>query len=375
MNKEKNRALKTDFETVKMRYLNALWNGLPDDDKVNEITSKLKQKGNTLYFSDVDYESLSASAWNTVKHLKKLSLLITAYGKDKIENDKEVSETLMSILDYWLCNDFTCSVNWWYNEIDIPRYMADIGIRLKNLLNEKQKEKMNEIIGRGTLKGNEKAALYTGANLTDMMYSTILQGVFSDDCDLILSAVDRVAEEIRISKGDSEGIQNDGSYFQHGNLLCCAGSYGTVFIEGIRSFITALYGTKFSLPEEKIKIFIDNILNGHRYFHRGLGTAYFSIGRSAIYADGAWQLLLSASELSKLSGIYRGDELKAYAESFSDFSLVPEKNKYFPYAYTLTHISPNCFMGVRGAHENIVLTEVINRQNLLGYNLSYGSNT
>ena len=281
----------------------------------------------------------------------------------------------MDILDHWLENDFFCSVNWWYNEIQTPLYMARIGLCLLPWLTPKQKNKMDEIIGRGTLKGSAKATTYTGANLTDMMHSTVLHGIFTDDPALVLRAVQRVAEELRVANGDSEGMQSDGSYFQHGKFLSCAGSYGTVFVDGILAFVTQLYGTMFSLPEEKIRFFIDNLLDGQRYFHRGLGTTYFSIGRSVVYADGAARLLSAAQALSALDGIYRQKDLKVYAESFSDFSKLPRIQKFFPYSYVLISSAPEYFMGVRGAHESVVLTEVINRQNLLGYNMSYGSNT
>ncbi len=371
----KNSRLIADFEKIRERCVGNLWNSPQNEKYVCKAISELKSDGDTLYFCDVNYECTSASAWNNAQHLVKLSNLINAYGKERLKNDEQARKTVISILDYWLKNDFFCKVNWWYNEIEVPRYIAGIGLRLKEWLSEKQINKMDEIIGRGTLKGSEKAATYTGANLTDMMYATVLHGIFIEDCELILKAALRVANEIKVSKGNGEGIQCDGSYFQHGNLLCCAGSYGTVFVEGIGFFVTTLYGTEFSLPEEKIRIFIDNILDGQRYFHRGFGTAYFSIGRSAVYADGAWRLQLWADKLSKLDGVYRQKELQAYVKTFSDFSLLPNVLKYFPCSYTLTAFSPEYFMGVRGAHENIVLTEVINRQNILGYNLSYGSNT
>ncbi len=367
--------LSNDFKIIGERAIAALQNGSISEERVKEITSKLKSCGDTLYFSDIDYNCLSASAWNPAEHLIRLGELINAYGGKRLSNDEKALKTVIAILDFWLKNDFFCTVNWWYNEIETPRCMAGIGLRLKNELSEEQIHKMDEIIGRGTLRGSEKALSYTGANLTDMMYTTVLHGIFIEDYSLIRRAVKRVSEEIIISNGDKEGIQRDGSYFQHGNLLSCAGSYGTVFVEGVGFFITLLYGTAFSLPDDRIKIFIDSILDGQRYFHRALGTAYFSIGRSAIYADGAWRLLLWADKLSKLDGIYRKQELKNYVMSFSDFSFIPSLKKYFPLSYTLVSHSPKSFMGVRGAHENIVLTEVINRQNLLGYNLSYGSNT
>ncbi len=364
----------SDFKLLQEKYIASQWNGSPNEDQVKQLTSTLKEWQGTYCYTDIDYNSTSKSAWDNVNHLIRLSHLINAYGKERLKTDEAARETVMKLLNYWLAKNYTAS-NWWYNEIQTPRYLAFIGLRIKEYLTDSQKEKMDAIIGKGTLKGSAKATTYTGANLTDMMATTILHGIFTDDYELLMAAVDRVAEEIVISDGKAEGMQTDGSYFQHGNLLSAAGSYGSVFVQGMQSFITMLHGTKFALPEAKIKLFIDHILDGQSYFHRGQGTAYFSIGRSVVYANGSGQLLSAATAFSQLEGFYRQDDLKQYVEAFTDFSKSVARSKFFPLAYTLISQSPEAFIGVRGAHESIVLTEVVNTQNTLGYNMSYGSNT
>ncbi len=369
-----NEKLISDFEVLRERYTSAQWNGSPNEDSVKALTATLKEWQGTYYFSDIDYGSSSKSAWDNVNHLIRLNHLINAYGKERLKTDPEARKTVTKILDYWLAKDYSSS-NWWYNEIQTPRYLGFIGLRIREYLSDYEKEKMDIIMGRGTLKASAKATTYTGANLTDIMAATILHGIFTDDYELVLAAVDRVSEEIYVSDGKGEGMQSDGSYFQHGKLLSAAGSYATVFVQGMHSFVTMLHGTSFSIPEDKIKLFVDNILDGQRYFHRGSGTSYFSIGRSVVYANGAAQLYSTALAFSELPGMYRADELRAYAESFSDFSKTIMHNKFFKYSYTLMSQSPNAMIGVRGAHDDIILTEVVNTQNMLGYNMSYGSNT
>ena len=369
-----NENIATDFNKLYSLYYNEQW-GTPNENTVQTHLKQLVASEDGSYFKNVNYNSDSKSNWDTINHLNFLKILISAYGEERLKNDAEARKTVLSVLDYWLNKDITCSVNWWYNEISAPRYMAAIGLMLSPYLSEDQISKMDKVIGRGTLRGSSKATTYTGGNLSDMMAITIMHGLFIDDPDLIFAAVSRMASEITVVPYGKEGIQEDLSFFQHGTLICTAGSYGTEFVKGMRTFITKLHGTCFALPESKIKLFIDHLLDGQQYFHRANGTTYFSIGRSAVYANGSSTLGAAAADLAKIDGIYRQAELKAYAESFSDHSKSIDDIKYFPLAYTLIKKSPEYYIGVKGAHENLIMTESINKQNTLGYNLSYGSNT
>lgn len=368
------KAIKADFKKLFDVCCRSQW-ASPNATEAKKYEALLVKQNVGYSFSNVDYNSTSASAWNTVNHLIYLKTLISCYGEDRLKTDTSARETVIAILDHWLDADYTCSVNWWYNEIQTPRYMAAIGLMLHPYLSNDQIEKMDEIIGKGTLRGSSKATTYTGANLSDMMATTIQHGLFVGDYGTIFAASDRMAEEIVIAKSNQEGIQSDGSYFQHGNLLCSAGSYGTVFVKGIETFIVQLYGTCFALPDDKIELFIDHLLDDQSMFHRLYGTAYFSIGRSAVYANGASQLMGTARTLSRIEGIYRRDDLLKYSESFSDTSKITAALKYFPLSYSLVNKNADYYMAVRGAHKGFILTEVVNKQNLLGYNLSYGANT
>ena len=369
-----NDLISKDFYSLFDKVKAAQW-GKPNADEAKKYEALLINDTVGYKFSSVDYSSTSASAWNTVNHLLYLKTLISCYGEERLKTDTKARETVMAVLDNWLENNYTCTVNWWYNEIQTPRYMAAIGLMLSDHLTEGQLAKMDEIIGKGTLRGSSKATTYTGANLSDMMATTIQHGLLMGDYGTVFAASERMAEEIVVAAKNKEGIQSDGSYFQHGNLLCSAGSYGTVFVKGIETFIVQLYGTCFALPDEKIELFIDHLLDDQSMFHRMYGTAYFSIGRSAVYANGASQLMGTARTLSRIDGIYRRDDLLRYSESFSDITKTDAALRYFPLSYSLVSKNADYYMAVRGAHKGFILTEVVNRQNLLGYNLSYGANT
>lgn len=363
-----------NFNTLYDRYYDLQW-GKVNNKTVAKYEAQVVVDETGSYFSTVNYDSNRAASWETAKHLSNLVSFISAYGEERLKTDTEARERVMALLDYWLDNDFYCNVNWYPNEITTPRNLAKIGLMLKPYLSEEQIIKMDEIISRGTLRGENRVETYTGANLLDCMSNTIIHGLFIEEPNLIFAAVERVESELRIVSRTEEGMQEDGSFFQHGALLCAAGSYGSVFIKGVSDILANLHGTIFSISDEKTELFIDHLLEGQRYFHRMYGTSYFSIGRSAVYANGASSLYESAAKLANLDGIYRSADLEKYVESFEDNSKALTDYKYFPLSYSLVNTAPEHYFAVRGAHKGFILTEVVNLQNTLGYNLSYGANT
>ena len=367
-------SLAEDLQILKDRYYKLQW-GTPKEATAKKLEEKIVRKEDGTYFSDVNYNSNRTASWETETHLTNLKNLISAYGEERIKNDTVARENVLSLLDLWLAKDYTCTVNWYPNEIATPRNLAAIGLMLEPYLTDAQLKKMDEIIGRGTLRGSTKVHTYTGANLLDTMSNTVTHALLIEDADLALAGVARIAGEVQIAKKGEEGMQEDGSYFQHGNLLCAAGSYGSVFISRVSEIVANLHGTAFALPEANTKIFIDHLLDGQCYFHRALGTTYFSIGRSAVYANGANQIQKALKRLSALDGIYRQDDLERQFASFTDHTKALTGLKYFPLSYSLISTCPDYHIGVRGAHKNVILTEVVSDQNQLGYNLSYGANT
>lgn len=362
-----------DFAALYDRYYKAQW-GTPNATSADAIAAALEQTDKGLRFPGIDYASTSRSSWDNANHWLRLKDLISLYGEERLKTDATARETVLSLLDYWLKNDFTAA-NWWYNEIHTPKHLGFIGLMIKPYLSEDQVAQIDRLIGKGTPKGSAKSLTYTGANLTDMMMNTIVHGLFTDDPDLIFRAVARVSAELVIVKDGQEGMQADGSYFQHSKLLCAAGSYGAELAKGMYTFITQLEGTCFQLPMEKLNLFASHILDGHRYFHRGSGTAYFSIGRSAVYASGAGNFMGVSRVLSQIEGVERAEEMAQYRASFDDFAKTIDSHKFFPMSYVLVRTRPEYYMAVRGAHKSFILTEVVNDQNMLGYNLSYGANT
>jgi len=361
-----------DLASLKTKRIEKAW-GKPSEDTAKQLEATIVRDGDVAYFSNIDYESQRLASWPSASHLTTLKSLISAYGEERIKNDADARANVFALLDYWLKNDPKCEGNWYVPAISVPTSLGYITLMLRPMMSEEQFTKADELIGRGTIRGNSEAVTYTGANLLDMMENTIVHAMLVDDPSLALEASARIASEIKVVKKSADGIQPDGSFFQHNGVLCTAGSYGSVFAGGVADMIKLLNGTAFALPESKVRLFVDHILDGQRYFSRMNGTTYFSISRTAVYAKGANEMRKAASTLSDVEGLYRADEIKSYLESFNDVSKVAKSVKYFGSAYALVNTAPEYFMAVRGAHKDVALTEVVSGQNVLGYNLSYGT--
>lgn len=135
------------------------------------------------------------------------------------------------------------------------------------------------------------------------------------------------------------------------------------------------YNTEFGIDKEKEELFIDYMLDGQRYFHYKNGVPQFALGRSTYQATGGQYIYKSLERLVQLDGLYRQEDLQRYYNSFDDENLIDSGIEFFPVVGTLVYKSPEGYMAVRGCPDGISMTDVQNREGVLNYNYSYGSNS
>jgi chondroitin AC lyase len=82
----------------------------------------------------------------------------------------------------------------------------------------------------------------------------------------------------RICNYYAEGIQPDYSFHQHGALSYAFG-YGKDFSLSAAQILYTAHGTKFSLPDEKINIISDFLLEGQRWCSYRNMLEYTAMGR------------------------------------------------------------------------------------------------
>ncbi len=363
-----------EFAELAARYEQGLW-GSPNRTAADEIAGNLVISSAGLYFKDVNYSDNSRAAWQPSRHISLLLQMVRYYGKEEIGSNETVRALVLRTLDYWLNKDIKAP-NWWYNEIGIPKSLADIGIMLKPFLSTDETCKINRVLERGALVPYNDVKSWTGANLMDGVDITIKYAFFAGKPYLLKKAVAYAEKEIFISGGETEGIKPDYSFYQHGAQQAIA-SYGLVFTVNLAELAHLLNGTSFQLSETKLGILVDYILHGQRYALRGNQSNYLTNGRSYSRRGGS-----NANSIRSVIGLLlalqetpKKEKLQEFYNSFNDLSYSLNHVKYFPYSHTLFDISPDYYIAVKGAYQGFINSELVNYENLLARNLGYGGVT
>lgn len=321
----------------------------------------------SVKFKDIDYANDDRAIWAPYSHIARIERLILSQNPD-------VMPLCIDLLKYWLANDFKCP-NWWYNQIGVPMLLADIAAILYGVLDKETEDKLYERLFRGvvTKSTNMNDGLHTGANLLWFSSTTMVYAILTEDGDLLRFITEVAAKETLEGK---EGLQTDNSFFQHGPRLYSAG-YGRSFVTSIVPMLHTVDGTEYSFPKYALDNLARHILDGLRYMmHKGYYD-YVAVGREYVRKNAlsARGLLRSARILCSLQGFERKDELRALIDSIESGKPSFCGVKYFPVASLLTMSLDGVYISYKGTTPDIFDAEIINDENRLGYNLSYGTHT
>ncbi len=345
-------------------------------DTLREDYPYVREDG-TLAFPDVLGNSTDRSKWRSTTHLSRLFLMAREWYnmKDGEEKERIYEKILLPLLDHWLIHDFK-STNWWFNEICIPAQFGEIGLFLFDRLDAERKEKFLAIFGRGSFGPRpELMKNWTGANLLWFSYSSILYAALTGDDALLKTTVGRAAEEIAFGR---EGMQKDGSFFQHGPRLYSCG-YGISFVATISKEIFVLSGTEFQFPKEKLELFLFHLLDGVRYMTHKDSVDYCTVGREYSRQENKTcknhSLIPALSLLSRVPEMPRKDEIDAFFEAYKNKKTAVQGIRVFEDAMLLTSHLGDTYISVRGMSPDLWDEEICNSEGILGYNLSYGTHT
>ncbi len=332
-----------------------------------EEDNLIRLSDGSVKFADIDYESADRAIWKPYSHISRIETLL-------LSGDDNLKPLAISLLKFWLLNDFNCP-NWWYNEIGVPMQLADIAVILYGQLDKELLGLLYERILRGvvTPKTDRSRNVYTGANLLWFSSTTMAYALLTENEELLRYITDVAAKETAESK---EGLQSDSSFFQHGPRLYSAG-YGRSFVTSIVPMMHVLDSTEFAFPEYALDNLARHVLDGLRYMmHRGYYD-YVAVGREYVRhnALSARGLLRSAKILLSLEGFKRKDELAALIKSIENAEPAFEGVRYFPVSALLTMSLGGVYFSYKGVTPEIYDAEIINDENRLGYNLSYGTHT
>lgn len=337
----------------------------------DEIISLIEYDGDgNCYFSDVNYADTDRSNWTTKRHLNRAERLAILYRKETDSEKKKLyKDYVMRLLEHWIKNDYQNS-NWWYNKLATPNTLGEIGLLMKKDLSFRQLIQLGELVGRGCFSVNTPVKTHAGANIIDIAMSSIKFGVLTDSRSAVKTAVKMVADEL--DNSEDEGLRADATFFQHGCRLYMGG-YGITFISGMSELIFMLSGTKYNFTSDQLTKLSDFIVDGIQVMSFGNILDPTTMGRS-ISRNNSQPLNGLSKSLRKLAAVDempRRDEILKYAQSIENNEKKDTGVHYFDEAKFIVINDEDFYFSFRGGADYLVYSEIINDENILGYNSSF----
>ena len=244
-----------DIEIIRKRVIDDL---LEPAVRVNEIKELVKTIQPDGSWPGINYKDVSRTGFQHSRHLENMLALARAYKKPGTElyGDPEVKKTVSSALDFWIEHDFICD-NWWWNEMGTPNLMINTLLVLDTDLTEKQKKEGARIANRANL---QASGARPGGDLIQIDGMLGKQALFLRNEDTLQRVIDVMASEIKIANG--RGLQPDMSFHHRVDNVISTLTYGTGYANAFAYWAVKIAGTKFSLPEDAMKLLIDYYLDG-----------------------------------------------------------------------------------------------------------------
>ena len=186
--------------------------------------------------------------------------------------------------------------NWWWNEIGVPTTLAETCLLLAP-----EFQSPEQLAQADRNLDSKRWNQLTGQNLVWMTKIRILRGCLLNNEEVVRSGFERLWQEIFIAPIGQEGVQADGSFHQHGNVLY-TGGYGQGFATDLAHLAACAEDTPFAIPEARRNILSSYVLDGQQWMVRGRVWDYGVVGREITRpGKDARGLVPGLRELARLS--------------------------------------------------------------------------
>ncbi len=338
-----------------------------DVDKILTYLRAMKPDGS---WADINYADTRRSGWEPKTHAERVLEMTKLYcsTKTSYHHSTEVEKAIRNAMQYWFTTQ-PVSLNWWQNQIGVPKTMGAAFVLFENKLTPAERE--------GAIGVMQQARFgMTGQNKVWLAGNVLIRGLLQNDFELVKAARDTIASEI--VTGQTEGIKEDWSFHQHGPQQQF-GNYGLAFISGM-SFYSGLFnGTSLAFDEKQLTILSTLLEEGYRWI---LWNGYMdisSLGRQLYHnapIHKAFCVAFAAASLAE-SGLPAADT--AFKHIMNE-NFLPQSGKnsftghkhFYCSDYTI-HRAPQWMASVKMASTRVIGTELVNEDNLLGYYLADGA--
>ncbi len=307
---------------------------------------------------DLDYDSTSVSGWDPDTHLKRVRLMALALEASNIR-DTQKPPIMLAIdraVQDW-ANHMYQSDNWWFNEIGSPQLARDTLVLLRENASQATRQTLLDIMAQHKIAG-------TATNLAWSAEIAFHYACFTDNRELLATAADRVWQEVTV--GAAEGIQIDGSFYQHEERLMTWG-YGRSFLDIMSKLAWQLRGTEWEMPAEKRSIIDSYILDGAQWMQRDGFNSPSGLDRAVTrqrHMDEA--NMRSILTLWRDVSSARAGEIQALIDRQNGFGDPLVGMRVFPLGDFAAYQRPTAAILLKTVSDRTLLTQSINGENLLG---------
>jgi chondroitin AC lyase len=359
-----------DVELIRQRIIEDLQQPAISREKVSNLINTLRDDGT---WPGINYIDTSRTGFEHQIHLQNMLTLSIAISKkgSPFLNDAVAKRSLSSSLDYWLKHDFRCA-NWWWNEMGTPQLMVNILLLMDTNLTENQKSEGLKIAGRANL---EAFGARPGGDLLPIAGMLGKQALFTRNSAILERVIKVMATEIAVTTG--RGIKPDLSFHHRTDNVISTLTYGTSFANSFAYWTVKIAGTRFTMPEESIRLLIDYYLDGIcKSMVYGIypdpGAENRDMTRmNALKASGP-----ELAENLRKSSDYRATELEEIIKLRKGLAKPSLKtHRFFWHSSYMVHQRPNFFASVR-MHSSRAnnMEEPHNEEGLKNHHFGDGSN-
>lgn len=377
------------------RYLDLLEK--PEEDLIMELIATQNSDGSYDDIPKIGDGNPYDFRFNYCERIRKIALGYKVYKKEEYAN------VVIRGLNWWLECDFTKTMNWFHNIINIPRILSDTLMCVHEVIDEKLKEDIISKIKVGS--ENDRGSHDIGANLIWINIIKLHLAYICEDEKMLLEATAKIDDEVRFADDHSkenlvqrnlhwrtyidlpiennvyEGIQRDYSFLEHGPMLY-TGVYGDGYFTTVCNFLYECYESNHF--NKRVYNFILDFLLEHLVWTRigenGEVKESSSNGRRIANYDfekvntrkNTTNLLTYVNLLLSLNQNYRKNELQTLCENLKAKKATVNGVKYFPNAKYLVMQTENFVSAVKLTSANMIASEAVNWENLRCWYLGDG---
>jgi chondroitin AC lyase len=338
-------------------------------------------------WDDIDYSDVSTTGgWAPREHLRRLKILSLALKSPDFPDDERpnLEKAAVNALDYWINRKPVCRDNYWHMAMGRNTFLKAIALAMENRMTERQRAAVLEEL-YFAIRFDDSTGTYhydfpqpgieaTGQNKLWLADIHLHGALLKNSLEEVAAAAEALRSVATVV--DGEGINEDGSFLQHGPQLY-TGGYGQSFAIDISRAFALFHDSPYAFDEKQSAVLRQYFLDGIQWMIRRRSWDHLVLGRQIARKD---DVTVSKAMRGALANMKKGDpdhaaEYQAMLDHLNgrrDDSLVG--NKHFPRADYTAHRRPKYSFSTRMTSERTMIAETGKGENVQNAYLSQGNN-